>query len=218
MLWAYRDSDRHRFERMKVLLHRFHDRSVPDEGPKVYSLGKECAQLKTITKDNWLEVDSIISSGVFARFSMTDASVKPLTATDWVERFLTPKLSPTVPDEVRELFEVARGAMLYGVCFYPLFTLGLEQAFRLMEAAAKAKATSLGISMVNAKGRYRSYGAILADLFAKKALNKAEYEYWSNAKEFRNETTHANSQSILMPLQVVGTLTSITEAINRLFR
>ncbi len=173
--------------------------------------------MKTITKDNWLEVDSIIASGVFARFSMTDASVQPLTASDWVERFLTPKLSPNVPDDVRELFEVARGSMLYGVCFYPLFTLGLEQAFRLMEAAAKAKATSLGISMVKTKGGYRSYRAILADLFAKKALTKTEYEWWSNAKEFRNETTHAMSQAILMPPQVVGALTSITEAINRLF-
>jgi hypothetical protein len=172
--------------------------------------------LKTITKDNWLEVDSIIASGVFARFLMSDG-VQPLTANDWVKRFLTPKLSPNVPEEVQELFEVARGAVLYGVFFYPLFTLGLEQAFRLMEAAAKAKATSLGISMVNAKDRYRSYGAILADLFAKKALTKAEYEYWSNAKEFRNETTHANSQPILMPPQVVGMLSSITAAINRLF-
>jgi hypothetical protein len=58
-----------------------------------------------------------------------------------------------------------------------------------MEAAAKAKAASLGISMIKANGGYRSYGAILADLFAKKALTKTEYEYWSNAKECRNETT-----------------------------
>jgi len=71
--------------------------------------------------------------------------------------------------------------------------------------------------MVNAKGRYRSYGSILGDLFAKKALTKTDYEYWSNAREFRNETTHANSQPILMPPQVVGMLTSITGAINRLF-
>jgi hypothetical protein len=172
--------------------------------------------VKTITKTNWLEVDSIIASGVFARFSMTHGS-QPITANDWVERFLTPKLSLNVPEEVRERFEVARGAMLYGVCFYPLFTLGLEQAFRLMEAAAKAKATSLGFSMVTAKGWHRTYSSILDELFSKQALTKTEYEWWSNAKEFRNETTHASSQPILMPTQVVGALTSITEAINRLF-
>jgi hypothetical protein len=149
---------------------------------------------------------------------MTDGSVQPVTARDWVERFLAPKLSSNVPEEVREAFEVARGAMLYGVFFYPLFTLGLEQVFRLMESAAKAKATTLGISMVKEKGGYRSYAAILAELFAKKAFTKPEYEYWSNARELRNVTTHASSQSILLPTDVVGVLTSLTEAINQLFR
>ena len=143
---------------------------------------------------------------------MTDGTVQPLTANDWVERFLAPQLSPNVPEEVREAFEVARGAMLYGVCFYPLFTLGLEQVFRLMEAAAKAKATSLGI----ATGRH-DYRWILEALQEKKALTKDEHDEWTNARKFRNLTTHAERQTILMPGQVVGTLTSITEAINRLF-
>lgn len=169
--------------------------------------------MKTITKDNWLEVDSIVASGVFVRLSLTDGSVQPLTSNDWVERFLAPRLSSNVPEGVREAFEVARGAMLYGVCFYPLFALGLEQSFRLMEAAAKAKATSLGIST----GRH-DYRWILKALQKKKALTKAEHDEWTNARKFRNLTTHAERQTILLPGQVVGMLTSITEAINGLFR
>lgn len=174
--------------------------------------------MKIITKDNWLEVDSIITSGVFLRLSLTDGAVQPLTADDWVERFLAPKLSANVPQDVLEAFEVARGAMLYGVCFYPLFTLGLEQVFRIMEAAAKEKAASAGISIVTAKGRHRTYSSILDELFSKRLLTQREYEYWSNAKDFRNETTHSRRQKILLPAQVVGTLTSLTEAINRLFQ
>jgi hypothetical protein len=174
--------------------------------------------MKTITKDNWLVVDSIITSGIFVRLSLTDATTQPLTADDWVERFLAPKLSASVPQDVQEAFEIARGAIIYGVCFYPLFTLGLEQVFRLMEAAAKAKATSVGISIVTAKGRPRPYSSILDELFSKRLLTEREYEYWSNAKDFRNETTHSRRQTILLPAQVVSTLTSLTEAINRLFQ
>jgi hypothetical protein len=70
----------------------------------------------------------------------------------------------------------------------------------------------LGIST----GR-RDYCWILHALQEKKALTKDEHKDWTNARKFRNLTTHAERQTILMPGQVVGTLTSITEAINRLF-
>jgi hypothetical protein len=44
-------------------------------------------------------------------------------------------LGHAVPD----LCEVACGALLYGCFFYPMFALGLEQLYRLAEAAVGAK-------------------------------------------------------------------------------
>jgi hypothetical protein len=173
--------------------------------------------IKKITKDNWLEVDPIIASGVFVRLSLTDGSVQAITANDWTERLLASQIDPVVPEEIREAFQVARGAMLYGAFFYPLFTLGLEQVLRLTEAAARAKASAVGISMSNAKRGYRDYRSILDELLAKKALTKDEHDRWSRMRQMRNLTTHAERQMVLPPGHALGMLNSITEMINGLF-
>lgn len=102
--------------------------------------------MKQLTIDNWNEIDPIIASGVFVRVSLADGSVETVTSRHWVERSLRPQLSPEVPEAVVDLFDIARGAILYGVCFYPLFTLGLEQILRVQEAAARARAVLLGVS------------------------------------------------------------------------
>jgi hypothetical protein len=46
-----------------------------------------------------------------------------------------------VPEPIRELFDVARGAMIYGWFFYPLFRLGEDQLHRVVEAAVVARYT-----------------------------------------------------------------------------
>jgi hypothetical protein len=74
--------------------------------------------------------------GIFSKFSITDGTITdgtitPWTADDWAERFLSVGLSENVPESVRELFNVARGTIIYGSLFYPLFALGLAQAVRV---------------------------------------------------------------------------------------
>lgn len=113
-------------------------------------------QMKKLSRDNWLLIDPVIASGVFARFSMIDGSTRSITADEWAERLLAIELSQQVPDTIHELFEVARGATLYGSLYYALFTLGLEQAFRLAEAAARLKAKSLGLVATD-KGKPPTY-------------------------------------------------------------
>lgn len=66
---------------------------------------------KRITAENWQEPD------VPRLFGLT-------TPNAWIEAHLQPQLSPNVPQEIASLFEVARGAMIYGWFFYPLITLG----------------------------------------------------------------------------------------------
>lgn len=83
--------------------------------------------------------------------------------------------------------------MMYGSLFYPLFTLGLEQVYRVAEAAARAKAARMSITLVSLKGKHRPFGAVLDDPSARK-LSKDEHDVWSKARVLRNLTTHTMQQ------------------------
>jgi hypothetical protein len=132
--------------------------------------------VKQLTVDNWLAVDPIIASGVFVRLGLADGTVAELTADDWTAHLLEVQVSPTVPDAVRDQVEIARGAMIYGSLFYPLFTLGLEQLLRVSEAAARAKAAQLGMPSD------RRYYEILADLLARNVLTESDHDAWSHIR------------------------------------
>jgi len=172
---------------------------------------QEETHLKRLTIDNWNEIDPIIASGVFVRVSLADGSVETVTSRHWIERSLRPQLSPEVPEAVR--FDIARGAILYGVCFYPLFTLGLEQILRVQEAAARARAVLLGVRV----GK-RPYEKILDELHTRGLLSPEDHEAWTIRRRLRNLTTHADRASILLPAQAMDELTRVADSINRLFQ
>lgn len=167
--------------------------------------------MKRLTMDNWLAVDPIIASGIFVRIELADGTVAELTADDWTARLLEIHISSAVPDSVRDQVEIARGAMIYGSLFYPLFTLGLEQLFRVSEAAARAKAAQLDIR------NDRTYYEVLADLRARNMLTDSDHDVWSHMRRFRNATTHAQDAMILAPGAAIGMFATVAAAINQLF-
>ena len=97
---------------------------------------------KTLTSENWLVADP--ASTIFSKVSHTDGTATPMSGQEWLSLFLDPTLSKPVPDNVRALFEVARGSLAYGYFFYPLYTLACEQLFRVAEAAVSEKCRMLG--------------------------------------------------------------------------
>ena len=70
---------------------------------------------KEIDSGNWLTADPVV---------LHFPGMKDIAA--YVEAVLAPRLSQNVPEEVHKLFEVARGTMLYGYLFFPLYTLSPE--------------------------------------------------------------------------------------------
>jgi hypothetical protein len=100
------------------------------------------SQLKTLTDINWLQRDSSVQH--FTRVDKHGASYE-ISPGEWAELFLESRLSPEVPDHVVELFEVARGAMCYGYFYYPLFTLGNEQLYRVGAGGWRAKSKRLDV-------------------------------------------------------------------------
>ena len=101
----------------------------------------EALGFKKLTKENWLQADKLKS--YFVRYS-EEGDLKQITGEDRLEDIYQSDLIDEVSVEIRRLFEVARGAIAYGYYFYPLYTLGAEQLFRVMESAVNYKCKTIG--------------------------------------------------------------------------
>ncbi len=135
-----------------------------------------------------------------------------MTGEEWLALFLDPTLSKSVPDNVRTLFEVARGSLAYGYFFYPLYTLACEQLFRVAEAAVSEKCKILG-----APKKTRRFKDKVQFLFDSQVISEEERLDWDAVRHFRNSTSHPQQQMILPPGAVASLLFRIGEKVNKLF-
>lgn len=152
---------------------------------------------KKITKDNWLTPDEL-----WPRFFR-------ISSKTWLERNLRPALKETVPIEVRKLFEVARGALIYGYLFYPLCSLAQEQLYRVMEAAVFHKCKSMG-----GPKSIKTFHQRVNWLIKNGVIPQQEKEWWDAVRDLRNMTSHPENQMIVPP---ANTLTVIMDKLHSLF-
>jgi hypothetical protein len=152
---------------------------------------------KEITSKNLQEPDSI--------------STAMLTNNDWLCEMLKPRLVESTPQDVQKLFEVSRGAMIYGYYFYPLYTLAAEQLFRVVETAVTRKCEELGFS----KKKY--FKNKIDTLVKENIIPQKESKQWHAIRDLRNIASHPKSQSIIPPGNAIGMLKNIAKKINFLF-
>jgi hypothetical protein len=163
---------------------------------------------KELTPTNWLEPDDIMV-GFVARDP--DGEVRPISANHWAESILSTQLAPSVPQEVQDLFAVARGGMLYGFFFYPLYTLAAEQLFRVGEAAVGHKALSLGVP------RKYDFNEQVNRLRDRGVFTEEERGVWHTLRHLRNAASHSSEQTIFAPPQALSVLSGTAEMVNGLF-
>lgn len=147
------------------------------------------------------------SSALFGKF--VDGQVLPMDEHDWARLFLDHTLSASVPKSVAGLFEVARGTVLYGFYFYPLYTLGLEQLFRVTEAALTAKCQDLG-----APAGVASFQRRIGWLVSRQAIRGSDRVRWDAIRMLRNSASHPSAPSILPPAEVVHVFRSLVGLVN----
>jgi hypothetical protein len=123
-----------------------------------------------------------------------------------------PKLNATVPANVRVLFEVARGSLVYGYFFYPLYTLAAEQLFRVGEAAVSTK-----FVLVGGGNPKRSFQKKLEYLRDNAVITKTDLAQWDTIRQFRNLVSHPEIQNIFPPGRIAGMLNHVADIINSLF-
>jgi predicted RNase H-like nuclease len=163
--------------------------------------------VKKLKLGNWLE------PSVPRFFSITEE--------DWVKRVMEPTLIEAVPKEVRSLFEVARGSILYGWFFYPLLTLASEQIYRVQEAAIRERCEQVGIptatTKANGESRPIGFTALLGHLRKRGVLPEDEDDAWENVKDLRNRVSHPRYQPINVPSAAIVTVQVAARRINQLF-
>lgn len=168
---------------------------------------------KRLTMENWQQPDPILAA--FVRWSPADNAIQTISGDDWAQAILAVELSESVPMELQRLFAVARGAIVYGYFFYPLFTLGAEQLFRLAETAVYYKCRELNVS--DAKLQKLGFKKRVARLVQEGAISSTSQPWWEAVWELRNLSSHPKDQQIFFPGTALGQLEQTTRAINKLF-
>lgn len=164
---------------------------------------------KQLTPANWTKPDP--TSEPFGRVSPLVGPVRA-TGQDWARSFLAVELKEHVAEDVRELFAVARGAMLYGWFFYPLLRLGEEQLYRVSEAALRSR-----FSQLRGTKQEPTFEQAVEWLVLRGVIPEADRERWTAARHLRNIASHPKRQAAMPPGAVLRMLEVVAHDINRLF-
>ncbi len=145
------------------------------------------------------------------------STIGPAAAThDEVARrvawFTDVTLHENVPEEIWQLFEVSKGAMVYGIFFYPLYTLGTEQLFRVFEHVVRSKYNALRQGK-----KAPSFKAIIHWLVNHGHLPGPNPERWLAAYDLRNAASHPTMQTIFLPADAIRTLRDMKSLIEHLY-
>ena len=166
---------------------------------------------KKLTKDNWKSPDPF--NDYFIKINLYTGEKFQITDDQRAEEFLEIELVPSVPIEVRRQFESARGAMLYGCFFYPLFALGADQLLRVAESAVTHKCLIHALAKKNAR-----YEVKLQKLKDSGYLTATEHEEWEYLRKMRNEFSHSKIQTVFPAFEAISILRNVADKINRLFQ
>jgi hypothetical protein len=164
--------------------------------------------IKELDVGNWLHADAASSSF----YTIQGDAARQMQGEDWARHILAEDLGTDVPDEVRKLFYVSRGAMLYGWYFYPLYTLGMEQMTRVLDAAAGAKCALIGAPV-----GVRMFQNRVEYLVSRGAIARSDADRWLCHVQMRNLASHPEDQAVFSPGMVLGLLRQFSEDINTLF-
>lgn len=169
---------------------------------------------KVISQQNWLEPDD--ATKVFARISPATGAVEPTVGQDWLNDFIEPKLQESVPPDVQALFELARGAMVYGYFYYPLYYLGFMELARVAEAAAHHKCKVEEKPAEPGKDYDHLYDKIKW-LIDNGHIPQVDAEWWTSMRRYRNFVSHPTDAGVILPTMARDALERTAEKINALF-
>lgn len=170
--------------------------------------------IKALSLENWMDPDPLMRDLVMPN---DDGTISYMEGKDWAFSILNLKITETIPIEIRKLYEIARGSMLYGYFFYPLYTLAEEQLYRVAEAAVTEKCNQIAAAESLKKIKTKTFEDKLGFLHDNDVITKQEHEQWTDIRKLRNIASHPEQQTIITPGMALDTLDQLVYKINCLF-
>ncbi|MES3003901.1 MAG: hypothetical protein V4787_24635 [Pseudomonadota bacterium] len=137
--------------------------------------------------------------------------------TQWVEWFSEASLKTEVPEPVRRLFEVARGAMIYGWYYYPLLALGSDECIRCLEAGARHAAWIAKLHAEPDKQVKVPFHTVIRSLVQAGLIMATDADQWEAGRILRNAAAHPTTPTLLLPGQARAMLSVTGGKLDRLF-
>ncbi len=176
--------------------------------------------VKHLTPANWLEADPICLK--FVGVNLATGGRRSTTREDWAEQFLAVDLAPTVPARVREMWEAARGLLLYGWFYYAIYAIGEHELRRVADAAILHRYQQAGGPPNKKPGpegepRWPDMMTRVDWLITADIISTEKRARWDLVRELRNETTHASIWHLTPPHEALRVLELLATEIDALF-
>lgn len=162
-----------------------------------------------LTPEDWKLPDPLSER---CAISAPDGSPIEMDGDSWAALFLDVELDPGVPEDIHDLFEVAKGTLAYGWFYYPLYDGGQQQLFRLAEAAAFNRYRELGGSE-----NRPSFHRTIEWLRSRNEIDEASAPLWHAIREQRNSGAHAKHRSVVPPGHASRVLTNVADVVSALY-
>ncbi len=165
--------------------------------------------VKHLTIGNWLEPDPICP-----KFGATRE--------DWAALFLAVDLELTVPGEVRDMWDAARGLLLYGWFYYAIYAIGEHELRRVADAAILHRyqqADGPPNKKLDHEGetRWPSMMRRVNYLIEAGVIPAEKHDRWDGLRDLRNETTHISIRHLTSPHEALRVLELLANEISALF-
>lgn len=165
--------------------------------------------MRKLTFENHLKRDTRLDGWTPNGLGPTSASSE-----FWIKQILSVELDPSIPEELREIFERIKACMVYGCYHYPLFTTAIEELLRYNESILKFAGKALSINGPPEKTNFHK----LIEWFGNNGfLDAAEKQRWHAGRELRNSVSHKTNSMTLGPNHALGMLHHAKDQTHEIF-
>jgi hypothetical protein len=170
--------------------------------------GPNTTAYRRLSSQNIREIDPVYKA---TTMWSDDPAVLKKRIDEAVDELLAVNLDHRVPSDVRQMFEVMKGAVAYGYFYRPLTTFAASQVYAIEDAALHHRCVQSGIKPP------KTFHKRIDVLLRAGIIPPYEADIWHAKRKLRNSVAHRTHQWLMWPGMDFGMVELSALDINRLF-